>query len=573
MKEKLRYWMQWFREGAVEVFKGYPVELLLILYGCVGCFLIYEMDWSDSCNIKFVLAPLFMVLALIVNNLAGQSVWRKLYWVCWTPIVPLSFWGGLEDWVSSTQGLVTSLVLLPLALLACRRAVSNERFVCNLIIWLRSVALAVIFANVALGLFAAILFSTTYIFGLEGEWIERVFVYALILCETLITPVLFLMMSDRWRNAECSSSRILDMLLNYIVTPAMLIYTAILYLYMLKIVAVWSLPRGGVAYLVFGFTIFALVVKACQLLLAKRIYDWFFDRFSLIALPVQLLFWVGVMQRISEYGLTQPRVWLLVCGGLMTLCVLLFLVQRTGRYLYVCLAAMVVSFVMVYIPAANPECIANRSQFNRAERMALEVGWLGDDGRLALTPMAEADTVRAESYRNLYEALSYLEDHDKEAFGRFGITEANVLLGTMPDAMQTYCRWGYFPGETGDYDNWFRLEMPVNTSLKVDDAYPNLYPNLNLWGEGYSYDNDTLLLYLGHDEPVREITSAKLLERLTELAGFTPVEYPDVTKEQLAKLFVYEDDFCRIVFESLDFKKPDSVLTIRNVTVRVVMTR
>ena len=35
-------------------------------------------------------------------------------------------------------------------------------------------------ANVALGLFGAILFSTTYIFGLEGAWLDHVWTLSLI---------------------------------------------------------------------------------------------------------------------------------------------------------------------------------------------------------------------------------------------------------------------------------------------------------------------------------------------------------------------------------------------------------
>lgn len=122
------------------------------------------------------------------------------------------------------------------------------------------------------------------------------------------------MMADRWQGAELRGNRILEVLLNYIVTPALLIYTAILYLYMAKILFTWSLPEGGVAYLVFGFTITALAVKAVDQLLGKLIYNWFFDRFSLVSLPMLVLFWIGVMRRTNEYGLTEPRVYLLVCG-------------------------------------------------------------------------------------------------------------------------------------------------------------------------------------------------------------------------------------------------------------------
>ena len=278
MKAKLEYCLRWLREGAVRVVRSYPVETLLALYACIRCLLTYELDWSEEELFnRLGLVPLFFALALAVNNLAGRGPWRKVYWVVWAPIVPLTLWSGLGDWIESASFRISLGILAPLLLLLSLRAVRNDRFVNGALVWLRSGALALLFANVALGLFYAILYSATYIFGLGGAWIEHVAVWAVTICETLAVPLLFLMMADRWRDAELRGSRILEMLLNYIVTPALLIYAAILYLYMAKILVTWTLPEGGVAYLVFGFTMTALAVKALGQLLEKRIYDWFFD--------------------------------------------------------------------------------------------------------------------------------------------------------------------------------------------------------------------------------------------------------------------------------------------------------
>lgn len=104
-----------------------------------------------------------------------------------------------------------------------------------------------------------------------------------------------------------------------------------------------------------------------------------------MSLPVLTLFWIGVVRRTNEYGLTEPRVYLVVCGGLMTLCVLLFLSQRTGRYLWVCLAAWVSFAALAYVPFLEPERIAVQSQTQRAERVAERLGRLGGDGRLLLS--------------------------------------------------------------------------------------------------------------------------------------------------------------------------------------------
>ena len=224
MKAKLGHYVQWLREGFLQMLRLHPVEAGLIALGCIGCLVAYETD-SDDTLVRLALVPLAFAVALAFNNLAGLGPWRKVYWVCWAPFVPFALWGGLEEWLASEPSFITFGILAPLALLLCRRAVCNKRFVDDIMVWLRSGILAALFANVALGLFSAILFSTTYIFGLEGSWIEHVWIYALILFETFAGPVLFLMMYDRWAGAECRGTRILDVLLNYIVTPAPVSYT------------------------------------------------------------------------------------------------------------------------------------------------------------------------------------------------------------------------------------------------------------------------------------------------------------------------------------------------------------
>ena len=142
----------------------------------------------------------------------------------------------------------------------------------------------------------------------------------------------------------------LDTLANYVITPALLIYTLILYLYFLTILVQGSLPRGGIAYLVFIFTLIAVGVKAYQPLLGKRLYDWFFNHFQWISLPALIMFWIGTGYRIHQYGYTQARIYLLLCGVIMTLTVLMFFSKKWGRYLYATLFAILLLAGFTYLP-------------------------------------------------------------------------------------------------------------------------------------------------------------------------------------------------------------------------------
>ena len=96
MKAKLGHYVQWLREGFLQMLRLHPVEAGLIALGCIGCLVAYETD-SDDTLVRLALVPLAFAVALAFNNLAGTGPWRKVYWVCWAPFVPCAFWGGLED--------------------------------------------------------------------------------------------------------------------------------------------------------------------------------------------------------------------------------------------------------------------------------------------------------------------------------------------------------------------------------------------------------------------------------------------------------------------------------------------
>lgn len=575
LRERIGRCRQWLGEGFRQMVRQHPVEALLIAVGCAGCLLAYETSWCDDEWLRLWGVLLAFAGALTVNNLAGCGPWRRVYWASWAPFVPLVLWSGFPVWIGSESGVITLLVLAPLALLVSRHSVCNDRFVCDAVVWLRAAVLALFFANVALGLFAAIFFSTTYIFGLEGRWIDHVWSYALILAETFAAPVLFLMLFDRWKQAACTGGRVFEGLLNYILTPALLIYTAILYLYMVKIVATWSLPEGGVAYLVFGFTLCALAVKALQSLLQRRIYDWFFDRFSLLSLPTQLLFWIGVLRRVGEYGLTVPRVWLLVCGALMTLCVVLFLSRRTGRYLYVGLSAFVVFAAVAYLPALHAERLAVRSQFERAVQTAQRLDMLGPDGRLRLDAFT-ADSLRRADYRRLYEALEYVAGRDPEAVARLG-TNLEQVRDALPAALHDYVVFGYDVRTAETADRWLGIG-DRGRRIALKGGYRTIYAGLshNAYTDdtpNYRFDEQTLRIDFGAARPAFEIAASTLLERQLDRAGLGPFPETGALEAAADRLLTYEQDDLLILFSDLHFVRGDSTLRLDDVTVDVVLTR
>lgn len=569
MKPNIDKWVAGLREGAATVLRRYPLEAVLLLGLTVSLIVCYEREWIPSP--RLAAAGWGAALLLAVNLAAGRTVWRRIYRVAWVPLVPLALWPGFPDWLETTQAVVTLSILTPLALLACRRAADNRRFVSETVVWLRSGLLSLFFAYAAYGLFEAILWSAAYIFGFGGAaWVFGLSMDLFFVTQCFAVPVLFLMMLDRWLGRAVVGSRVAEALSNYVLSPAIVAYAALLYLYLLKILVTRSLPEGGVAYLVFGFTMTALTVKALQTLLRKRFYDWFYDRLSLLSLPVVALFWVGAVRRVGEYGLTVPRVYLLACGGVMTFCVVAFLSRRAGRYLWVVLAAFVAFAALAYLPPLNPDRIAVRSQIRRVERLAASLGRLDAGGRLASAPVPLADTVHKEQYRELYEALEYV-GRDSAAFARFGVKTLDEFAAIFPDGMRGYVRWGYGSVSVGNGTR--SVSLPENARFDAEAGYSRYYAGVHAWNDGYDFENDTLRLRLGEGRPVLEIPGRELLKAQLDRSGFDPWGAVGPSDEEVLRLLDYRDARCRIIFEELSFERRDSATVLSGVSLHAVWLR
>lgn len=570
LKQKFRNGLEALREGAVSVLRRHPVELVLLVALTVT--LLVYLEREDTPASWVTLLGWSALVQLIVNLLVGQGPWRRIYWVAWTPFVPLALWPGLPGWLTTPQGLVSLLVLTPLALLACRRARENRRFVSDVAVYLRSAVLAMLLAYVAYGLFEAILWSTVVIFGFSsdsGAWVARLSLWLEILNQFFVVPVLFMMMLDRWLHRGVSGGRILEVMLNYIFTPAVVAYAAILYLYLLKILFTWRLPDGGVAYLVFGFTIAALLVKALRELLERRTLDWFYDRFSYLSLPFVALFWVGVVRRVGEYGLTEMRVWLLACGAVMSFCVLLFLSRRAGRYLWVVLAAMVTAAVLLYIPPLEPARLALRSQTERVGRAAGRLGILTPEGRIDLAKF-EADTTQRRTCRSLYEALDYLEYRDTLAMGRFGVTP-DEFRHAVPFALEEEY---VTEAGTGEEECW--VVPSSNRRVEGIDRFRTFYADFYGYagvGPCYTFEQDTLRLDFDDNRPDFRIAGGELMEQMLRRVHLDAASASgeDFEREKDRMLF-YEDDDILILFSSASFRR-DSVWRLDHVAVDCAMTR
>ncbi len=259
---------------------------------------------------------------------------RVVLWIAGLAVIALLFYFFWEIWLSPY--LLAGALLILVGLVGyLGRSNSNAPFwLFNHRLWLGAAL-----AGVGAGLFAAglvAIFQTlTILFGiiLPLHWQEHVITVSM----CFVAPVSFLAFAPRnfadpitAREEGDFTMRAAAALTKFVLVPLLLIYTAILYAYAVKIALAWELPKGTLGGMVVGY----LLVGAATLLIGYPSREnggplvRLFWRYwvELTALPVILLF-IAVGRRIADYGVTEQR-YLMVLIGVWAL---LLAIMRAAR--------------------------------------------------------------------------------------------------------------------------------------------------------------------------------------------------------------------------------------------------
>ena len=548
----------------------YPVELLIILYAVVGTALAYHGVKCVWYMHGMILAPFVFTLAYILNTLRCP---RMAYLLSWVIIIPLSFIGGLEEWIETSQYWISAGILCPLAVLISLRRRDNGDFTDAIIAYAASFGVAFVFALTIHLLVMAIFGSTAYIFDLKVP--EALWFYVTLVAYGIVAPVMFLSLQHRLLGRSFRIGRTVTALVNYVIMPAVLIYTVILYLYAAKITVIWELPKGGIAYMVFAFTIITVAVGAIQYTLERRLYDKYFKYFSFIAIPALILFWTGVVRRIGEYGLSEPRVYLVVCGAIMTLTLALLPSRRAGRYVNVAIISFVLFAAVAWIPFLSAEKLAMDSQCRRIRMAAADANVLSEDGKLVIGNGSAADTVYRKQHRQIYESLRYIEK-DSARIAVFGIRQAEDYRDGLSAVTAGYAdAYSVEAYEQTISDNcfYFYASRAAQSGSRACDIaeFKRLYvsPAITI-----SADCETMTVEA--DGLHVELQCNDLLEAMLANAGCTR---EDITcrgdLEQIeSELLEYRTDSILVLFDNISIEKNDEQgLHINNAAATAVLAR
>ena len=213
---------------------------------------------------------------------------------------------------------------------------------------------------------------------LKGEiyvetWLFVVFVFAMIFFASKLKKV------DE-NLEEYEIHKVFKFLIYFIIIPLITIYTGILYIYFGKMLITRSWPQGLVSHLILWYTIFSLFIMIMVTPMTKKdpVAKVFKKYFPFASIPLLALSIVSISKRISQYGVTELRYFIVLLGIWLIFCMVSSIFRARLSVILISLIAVV--YISVFSPVNNRR-ITIMSQNKRLERILIKHGLL-KDGKL-----------------------------------------------------------------------------------------------------------------------------------------------------------------------------------------------
>lgn len=353
--------------GIKNSIKRFPVSIALSL--CCAILLIYisELGYDANPDIRENLMKLVRIFALgIPLSLCIKLFFERLKEYKRITIF-LTYIGGaillmlyylflLNDFkmVSMTRYFSVTLILY-LTFLFIPYISKKDNFELYVIKVFTSFFTTFIYSIVLyLGL-CAILFTVNKLLGINVEY--QIYYYTWLIVSLVFAPCFFLA-GVPYKNRAFTLKdypKLLKILILYIIIPLITIYTAILYIYFIKIIITWKWPQGLVSHLVLWYS----VITAAVLFFiypfiennswAKTLMKVFPK--VLIPLIVMMFFSIGI--RINAYGVTENRYYVVILGLWVFLIMLYFSICKKFKNIILPMSLAIIILISTFGPFSS----------------------------------------------------------------------------------------------------------------------------------------------------------------------------------------------------------------------------
>lgn len=355
---------------------AHPIAIFLISAFAIG---IWFMELEPRQGNDHLAYWVFEPMLFIFVYLSRPYSWYRFSWI--VPLVALAIIGMTNDsaefYLTSPKFWGANFIAL-LVLLGFPFEKNNQGFTYRNFTNLFHLGLATAVWLLVFGLVAAILFTITTLFNVEFSYSFYSHFYTSLGIFT--QPLFFLVFQQRQAKSEMTLNRIFEILVNFVLAPALMIFTVLLYAYVVQIIFEGVLPKGMLANITLPYLLGGLGVYALRSICAKARWETFFKYYPYLAIVPIVLLWLAIDRRISAYAWTEQRIYLVALATAITIAYAILIVPKARQYRLISGVVMVAIFAMTWV--VKPQEIAYQSQTARFEQLLKKLNLSDDSGKI-----------------------------------------------------------------------------------------------------------------------------------------------------------------------------------------------
>jgi hypothetical protein len=310
------------KSDILHTLKTFPFTILFAITTSVNASLLVNNNSGAEKTLPILILGLFFSFAITIffKNRKAKKYEILTQLIMITGLFLLNFFIFKNDYIFSTiQNTTLYLHLLILSFLsiflapAISKTDKDNIFGKNINRQLSDISIGI---TISAGIFAIItgmLLLISYLFEInlpQATLIHLFYWFGFIITTTIVC---YLSPKDTNDILKENLRQNIQKLFTYIILPGILIYTAILYAYGLKILITGVWPQNQVALLVLIISILGIgaYIENKNLELKTKLNNFFEKNFFFLLTPNFILIILSLQIRISEYGLTVNRTYLI----------------------------------------------------------------------------------------------------------------------------------------------------------------------------------------------------------------------------------------------------------------------
>ena len=354
----------------------HPIAIFLISAFAIG---IWFMELGPRQGNDHLAYWAFEPMLFIFVYLSRPYSWYRFSWI--VPLLALAIIGMTNDsaefYLTSPKFWGANFIAL-LVLLGFPFERNNQGFTYRNFTNLFHLGLATAVWLLVFGLVAAILFTITTLFNVEfsNSFYDHFYTSLGIFTQ----PLFFLVFQQRQAKSEMTLNRIFEILVNFVLAPALMIFTVLLYAYVVQIIFEGVLPKGMLANITLPYLLGGLGVYALRSICAKARWETFFKFYPYLSIVPIVLLWLAIDRRISAYAWTEQRIYLVALASAITIAYAILTMPKIRQYRLISAVVMVAIFSMTWV--VKPKEIAYQSQTERFEQLLTKLNLSDSSGKI-----------------------------------------------------------------------------------------------------------------------------------------------------------------------------------------------